>query len=233
MRGSKRLLSSLLAFHLITATGVADGSTDPIENPVLDPTIDLALFLNQTVRKSLPMAWRADSTNIVDGILEASHRYEISPLILVAMINTESRFNPAARGQHGEIGLMQMKPSTALWLMSEGVVQAIPGLPVTPSLETLQIALQDPRLNVMFGAAYIAHLRSTFKDRSALYLAAYNMGSVNLKNRLKDGERPQIYADNINRELLKLKLGLRKMRQNYRQTTLMAAVHTNKTFVLD
>jgi soluble lytic murein transglycosylase-like protein len=95
------------------------------------------------------------------------------------------------------------------------------------------VALRDPKLNVMFGAAYVAYLRSIFKSRSELYLAAYNMGSVNLKNRLKGGERPQIYAGNINRELMKLKLELRTMLQTYRQTTVIAGISTPKTFVLE
>jgi len=232
MRASKRVLSCLLAIHLITASGVADGSTDPVQNPVLDPSNDVALFISQKTQMSLPAAWRTNSVHVIDGILEAAHRYELSPLMLVAMIKTESRFNPSARGLHGEIGLMQMKPSTAMWLLTEGLVQPVLGLPMQPSLETVREALHDPKLNVMFGAAYIAYLRNIFKGRSALFLAAYNMGTVNLKNRLKDGERPQVYAGNISRELLKLKFEFSKMQQINRQSTVIAAANTAKTFVL-
>lgn len=230
-----RIASSCLAFQLIVMNSIADRGTDPVTEPVIEPTVRLALFIDQTARNLLPAGWREQSGKITDAVLEAAHRYEIAPLLLTAVIKHESRFNPSARGQHGEIGLMQMKPSTALWLIEEGLVQPFGGMPANPSLEDLQTLLKDPKINIMFGAAYLAQLRETFKDRDSLYLAAYNMGSGNLKSRLRDGKRPHIYSDHINSELVKLGQGLRKshVKRTSALARKLAAADRPQTFVLD
>lgn len=62
--------------------------------------------------------------------------------LLVAQARQESNFNPQARGRAGEIGVMQIMPSTARQ----------PGFGVTgvdPS------TLNDPRENILFGARYL------------------------------------------------------------------------------
>ena len=57
----------------------------------------------------------------------------------------------------------------------------------------------DPATNLAFGAAYLAHLKKVFPGRGTMFLTAYNMGAVNLKMRLRDGERPHRYSDRVTR----------------------------------
>lgn len=233
---ANRIASSCLAFQLIVMNSIVDLGTDHSAEPAIEPAVRLALFIDQTARNLLPAGWREQSGKITDAVLEAAHRYELAPLLLTAVIKHESRFNPSARGQHGEIGLMQMKPSTALWLLEEGAVQPFTGLPDSPSLEDLQKLLKDPKINIMFGAAYLAQLRETFKDRDSLYLAAYNMGSLNVRNHLRFGRRPHAYIDHIHDEFLKLGQGFRKSTHVKRSAALarkLAATETTQTFVLD
>ncbi|MFX5793561.1 transglycosylase SLT domain-containing protein, partial [Acinetobacter baumannii] len=67
----------------------------------------------------------------------------------VAVIDTESSFRPNARGSHGEIGLMQLKPSTAQWIARRH------GLPWWGPATLL-----DPAAIVRLGAAYLSDIRN-------------------------------------------------------------------------
>lgn len=98
---------------------------------------------------------------------EASARTGIPVDVLIAQARQESGFNPNATGSAGEIGLFQIKPSTA---------QA-PGFgldPVDPG------TLRDPRSNILFGAQYLkARMGSGDPADPAVQrrgLAAYNGG---------------------------------------------------------
>ena len=62
-----------------------------------------------------------------------------------AVITIESRYNPAARGQAGEVGLMQIKPATARGIGYKGSIKA----------------LYEPDTNLRWGMKYLgeAHRR--------------------------------------------------------------------------
>lgn len=208
MLGSCLFLQALpVPFFGLFSTGTPLIANDPTG---LHQSLDLAVYMAETTHALLPWRWREKSAVIVDAVVDASHRYEIDPLLLMAVIKHESRFNPEARGSQGEIGLMQIKPTTALWLLEEKLVPSLGG---APSVESMRDLLRDPKANILFGAAYLAHLRGKFKNRSTLYLAAYNMGAVTVKQRLRDGLHPHIYSDHINAELKALGQGLKKARR--------------------
>jgi soluble lytic murein transglycosylase len=98
--------------------------------------------------------------------------YGIDPALLAAVIYTESRFRPHVRSASGAIGLMQLLPSTA-----EGIATRTGGTRFVPS------DLDDPELNVRYGAWYLRHLRQHYEgapDAMTLALAAYNAGMANV-----------------------------------------------------
>jgi soluble lytic murein transglycosylase len=98
--------------------------------------------------------------------------YRIDPALLAAVIYTESRFRPHVRSASGAIGLMQLLPSTA-----EGIATRTGGTRFVPS------DLDDPELNVRYGAWYLRHLRQHYAGRAnsmTLALAAYNAGLANV-----------------------------------------------------
>lgn len=160
---------------------------------------DLEFFIHHHTRESVPFSVRHHSLAISKAIIEAAGRYDMDPLFLMALIQTESRFNPSALGSHGEIGLMQIKPSTALWLLEGGAQELLAKLALNrePTYEDLQAALKKPAINIAFGTAYLSQLRGTFKGRAHLYLTAYNMGAPNLKSKLRSGEHPSNYSNRI------------------------------------
>lgn len=98
------------------------------------------------------------------GYFEAASRATGVPIgLLAAIARVESGFRVNARGSSGEIGLMQLMPSTAR------------GLGVNP---------WDPAQNVMGGARYIAAQLRRFGD-IRLALAAYNAGPGRVSNAIK------------------------------------------------
>jgi soluble lytic murein transglycosylase len=98
--------------------------------------------------------------------------YDIDPALLAAVIYSESRFRPHVRSSRGAIGLMQLLPSTA-----QGIATRTGGTAFVAS------DLDDPEINVRYGAWYLRHLREHYAgrpDAMRLALAAYNAGMANV-----------------------------------------------------
>ena len=91
-----------------------------------------------------------------------SNRYGIDVYVTLAVIGTESGFNPRAVSYKGAVGLMQLMPSTAEWV-SEKL-----------NVEYNYDALLDAEYNIMLGTYYLSYLLKSFDYEYAI--AAYNAG---------------------------------------------------------
>ncbi|WP_052813006.1 transglycosylase SLT domain-containing protein [Desulfonatronum thioautotrophicum] len=113
------------------------------------------LHLLTTLRSELP---RYEKT-----ILKAAQRYDIDPLLLIALIYHESRFDPEAVSRTGVRGIMQITQVTAR-----------------------ELGLDDPmdaRKSILAGARYLRQIYNRLDrpdldewDRWFLALSAYNQG---------------------------------------------------------
>jgi soluble lytic murein transglycosylase len=139
-------------------------------------------FVNQYSARALKGEWKKQAPRVARAIIDNSLRHGFDPLLLLAVIENESRFNPEVIGTHGEIGLMQLKPDTAEWIAKKSHIRW-----------NGPESLRDPAANIRLGAAYLSMLRSKFGFDKDLYLGAYNMGVTNLKRLLSDNGRPQVY----------------------------------------
>ncbi|MGE4233943.1 MAG: lytic transglycosylase domain-containing protein [Bacteriovoracia bacterium] len=142
--------------------------------------MEVSDFVHSITEKSLPKKWKAMASRIADTIIEESAKYRLDPLFLMAVIRTESSFSPEVRGSSGEIGLMQLLPKTAKWIISK------------TNLE-LKGNLKDPVENIKIGAAYFSYLRDKFSANAAHYIAAYNMGTTNVYRALASNKKPKVY----------------------------------------
>ena len=89
------------------------------------------------------------------------------PISLVdAVITMESGYNPSARGRHGEIGLMQVKPATARMVRSLTGVKAG--------------SLTVPSNNLRVGMAYLNWCYKRAKLNVAATIGCYNAGPGNM-----------------------------------------------------
>jgi soluble lytic murein transglycosylase-like protein len=163
------------------------------ESPITHKTSDYLAFIHKSVHEALPKKYHLQARQVANSIIHEANFHNMDPLLVVALVHHESKFNPEAMGSHGEIGLMQIKPTTAKWLSQE-----VPSIgTLSDDLDKLAQQLHDPVTNIKIGTAYLAHLKSHFGGRSRLYLSAYNMGAKKVHLRIKERSEPRKYADQI------------------------------------
>ncbi|MDR2725187.1 MAG: lytic transglycosylase domain-containing protein [Candidatus Adiutrix sp.] len=124
------------------------------EAAFLAPTPGLLDDLRGRVRPQVAFSSAADE---FEDLIETTARaHQVSPLLVKAVIQAESRFDPSAVSNKGAVGLMQVLPSTA---RAEGVHD-----------------LLDPKMNLEAGVRHLKKLLQSFNDDEKLALAAYNCG---------------------------------------------------------
>ena len=98
-----------------------------------------------TVRAPQPSKEKQSQAKLNRLIAKHAEENGVPVTLAHAVITIESRYNPRARGQAGEIGLMQIKPATARGMGYQGSIKA----------------LYDPDTNLRWGMKYLgeAHRR--------------------------------------------------------------------------
>jgi soluble lytic murein transglycosylase len=130
-------------------------------------------------------------------ITEVARTYRLDPLLILAVIGHESHFGELVYGQHGEVGLMQIKPKTAEWIIKKYHLQHL-GYKNKHSLLNASI-------NIQIGSAYLHYLKSKHK-KVEHYLAAYNLGESRLRENLKNNIQPVKYPKAVYQQYHQLKL---------------------------
>lgn len=117
-------------------------------------------------------------------IVAAGRRNGVYPPLLKAVIWKESRFDASARGSKGEIGLMQVMPSSAVKDWEKAFQRKVPS----------DGALMDPALNIEIGSWFLGRALERWRDYNKseeLALCEYNAGiqrAESWKPLLHDGE---------------------------------------------
>ena len=141
---------------------------------------------------TMPLGNKKDLTKAkpyIGNVKLQSDRWELSPSLLLAVMHTESYFNPKAQSHVPAFGLMQIVPRSA-------------GIDVNRFLYKKDIPMTESYLfqsekNIETGVAYMhilnsRYLRKITNPESRMYcmIAAYNTGSGNVaKTFNKDGSR--------------------------------------------
>lgn len=102
----------------------------------------------------------------VDVIAREAAAEHLDPYMVAALINVESKFRPDALSSVGAVGLMQVRPSTALEV----------GLGSDSTARSLRV----PGTNIRVGVRYLAYLLRRYGGNQQLALAAYNAGMTNV-----------------------------------------------------
>jgi|GEM_PF-3233270 len=119
------------------------------------------LFGDLNVALHVRPVWNAAAPNYETMIEQAARQYQVSPILVKAVIQAESNFNPQAMSHRGAVGLMQVKPATG---HSVGIGN-----------------LNDPQANITAGVKYLKKLLILFDDDERLAVAAYNCGPEAMK----------------------------------------------------
>lgn len=151
---------------------------------------ELSRFVHTQTQRLLPEKFKGFSQDVARALIDAANEFQMDPLLLMAVVSQESRFNPEALGRHGEIGLMQIKPSTAAWLARRT-------LDLDTNATEMRELLRDPAFNVRLGAAYLSHLRVRFPGDGRLYISAYNQGASSVRLLVSQGTQPRIYSSKV------------------------------------
>jgi soluble lytic murein transglycosylase len=147
---------------------------------------DITDFVEAMTDEWLPEKFSKRSRSLANAIVRESDKHGFDPIFILALIQNESRFNPEMRGSHTEIGLMQIKPSTAKWIALK-----------THQKYKGEKSLVDPVQNVRLGIAFMAVLRDQFASHSPLYISAYNMGARRVREIVADDRMPKDYVQAV------------------------------------
>jgi soluble lytic murein transglycosylase len=145
---------------------------------------------------------------LAELVTKSSKQFGYDPLLLLAVIHVESVFNPKAHGKFisgtasGALGLMQLKPKTAMEMAK--------------SLE-MEIEPEDifkPEINIILGVGYLTQLIARFKSFK-LGLLAYNQGPGVILQNLHDDQPLSIgYYERVLTSYYRLKKVAAKIKSN-------------------
>lgn len=131
-----------------------------------------------------------EKTSLGNVLYEESRRFGFDPVLLMALILTESSFRPDARSRVGAQGLMQILPAVGKELSPE--VEKALGVAVGEPQD-----LYDPEVNVKVGTYHLFKLILRFGDVKTA-IKAYNEGPTDIQRRLRRGKpMPRVYYERV------------------------------------
>ncbi|MCJ8320288.1 MAG: transglycosylase SLT domain-containing protein [Colwellia sp.] len=129
----------------------------------------------------------------LDIVEKNANKWQVSRPMILAIIETESHFNPLAKSYVPAYGLMQIVPSTA----GSDVNNKLFGLTNKPTPQLLYSSAD----NIKYGSAYLhilltRYLKEIENPTSRLYcaIASYNTGIGNLAKAFNGGKRGRLKA---------------------------------------
>ncbi len=115
--------------------------------------------------------------SLQDSIESVATEHGVDPLLVKAVIKTESNFDPEAVSAKGALGLMQLMPATARELRVANPL--------------------DPLENVTGGTRYLRTLLDSYDGNVALSLAAYNAGPGRVKDAIPNIPETRTYVARV------------------------------------
>lgn len=128
----------------------------------------IIMILNNSGKVIYPLRYR-------ENVLKYSARYNIDPYLVFAIIKAESNFNPKAVSRKSAKGLMQITDKTGAWGAEKTKIE---------NFDTDD--LYDPEININIGCWYLSNLMKEFNGNIDLVIAAYNGGSGNVNEWIKN-----------------------------------------------
>ncbi|WP_371188709.1 transglycosylase SLT domain-containing protein [Thalassotalea maritima] len=142
----------------------------------------------KTYRISLDGARVKRAEHFLASVKNNANKWQLDPELILAIMETESSFNPVAQSPIPAFGLMQVVPSTAGLDVNRRKFQ--------DNNKPSQATLFNSTENIKFGSAYLNILLTSYLNEvknpvSRLYcaIAAYNTGIGNLARAFNKGDK--------------------------------------------
>lgn len=125
----------------------------------------------------------AEAPKLAKHIMTLCREYRFDPAFVLSLIAVESAFKIKALSSVGAVGLMQVMPATARFVV-QNLRRVDMGRFTSAFRQGQEIpvsALMDPYVNTALGIAYLSYLRDYYEGLPPYYLvAAYNIGPAKL-----------------------------------------------------
>ena len=171
----------------LASIGMSFGGTQPISQAA-DSRQPTAISTEVSESRRFPMA------NNEYKAARIAREHDVDVALMLALIHTESNFNPLAVSKNGAAGLMQLMPGAAQDL----------GLKVPeyknrrkPTLDPNSDERFDPNKNLHAGLTYFKMLYEKYLNNLTLALGAYNVGPAKVKIRGPLISRGKRYAEKV------------------------------------
>ena len=133
------------------------------------------------VQANRPDLLEKEAWDLAEVILAESSKYKLDPILILAVIDVESKFQFGAVSPAGARGIMQIMPSTGKFL-----VESVRALAKEIKVEQFMPEhLDDPIVNIKLGTYYLHDLRKSFRNVNNA-LIAYNLGPTELRIRMEN-----------------------------------------------
>ena len=132
------------------------------------------------VKSHRPDIAESEAWRVSEVILEESLKRNIDPILVLAVIEVESRFQYTVVSPMGARGIMQIMPDTGKFL-TEARGREIGLRPASFRPESLD----DPLLSIRLGVFYLHDLKKQFQNLNHA-LIAYNAGPAEIQNRIEN-----------------------------------------------
>jgi soluble lytic murein transglycosylase len=183
----KLALITVLSLPGLVATGYI-----PRHYKTTEPTLTLAHAIERPrprelvkifsiVQANRPDLLEKEAWDLAEVILAESSKYKLDPILILAVIDVESKFQFGAVSPAGARGIMQIMPSTGKFL-----VESVRALAKEIKVEQFMPEhLDDPIVNIKLGTYYLHDLRKSFRNVNNA-LIAYNLGPTELRIRMEN-----------------------------------------------
>ena len=133
------------------------------------------------IEANRPDIFEREAWELSEVILKESSKYKLDPILILAVIDVESKFQFGAISPAGARGIMQIMPATGKFLVRRvhELAEEIKAEQFTPE------HLDNPIVNIKLGTYYLHDLRKSFQNVSKA-LIAYNLGPTELRSRMEN-----------------------------------------------
>jgi len=156
--------------------------TPPVEAQLIEkPRPRELVKIFSIVQANRPDIMERKTWELAEVILTESSKYKLDPILILAVIDVESKFQFRAISPAGARGIMQIMPATGRFLVRRvrEVSEEIKADQFTPE------HLDNPIVNIKLGTYYLHNLQKSFRNLNTA-LTAYNLGPTELRTRIEN-----------------------------------------------